>query len=581
MSESVRSPQIVPVEYAPFPLTRDGKRAPRADDGPRGLPGLKRRRLLVWSWAFARQKMALGLRPLVLLLGWLDGFGRPLSLRLWRVLYAAGALTAEAAGLLRVTAVGLAGRLETLRHKCLHVSGRRLRKRLTLACLFSGICLCLIVNSFYTLGLEVFLNGQSIGFVSSPSEFARAVDDVSLRASEILNFPHYPNPDVSYRYAVVDRTSIFDRAEVEERLFGQIANIQKLDVLTVDGVIVAVTSDRSGLETVLNGLLEAHDMNGAADSVTFVQEVSLTNQWTDIALERPLSEITAVLSAVSEARYDEINTQNTWEEIARRNGMSQEDLRALNGFSAPDIYDGQGGIDGQDAADDPDIETIQRVLVQKAEPYLTVVASVNTQYQEEIPYTTVTVSDDTIYEGDQKIRVSGLPGVARVSAQLRYRNGEIYESLEVGRETVLEPVEEVIAEGVKKRPPKSPTGAFIRPYWGKLTSKFGYRSLFGGSMHQGIDLAGPTGSPIVASDGGTVTFAGWRNGYGNCVTIRHANGYSTLYGHCSKMLVKEGQAVAKGELIAKVGSTGRSTGSHLHFEIRINGTPVDPLKHIN
>jgi murein DD-endopeptidase MepM/ murein hydrolase activator NlpD len=84
----------------------------------------------------------------------------------------------------------------------------------------------------------------------------------------------------------------------------------------------------------------------------------------------------------------------------------------------------------------------------------------------------------------------------------------------------------------------------------------------------------------VASDGGVVTFAGRRSGYGLCVTISHGNGLSTLYAHCSKLLVRAGQAVAQGERIANVGSTGRSTGPHLHFEVRVGGVPRNPWNYL-
>jgi methyl-accepting chemotaxis protein len=100
-------------------------------------------------------------------------------------------------------------------------------------------------------------------------------------------------------------------------------------------------------------------------------------------------------------------------------------------------------------------------------------------------------------------------------------------------------------------------------------------------LHEGIDVAASSGDDIRASASGKVTFAGVYNGYGRTVIIDHGNGISTLYGHSSKLLVKEGQTVSKGELIAKVGSSGRSTGPHLHFEIRINGEPVDPLNYLD
>jgi murein DD-endopeptidase MepM/ murein hydrolase activator NlpD len=101
------------------------------------------------------------------------------------------------------------------------------------------------------------------------------------------------------------------------------------------------------------------------------------------------------------------------------------------------------------------------------------------------------------------------------------------------------------------------------------------------AMHEGIDISAPSGRDIRASASGTVSFAGTKNGYGKTVIINHGSGIKTLYAHASKLLVKNGQKVKKGEVIAKVGSTGRSTGPHLHFEVQVYGTPVDPLKYLD
>ena len=94
-----------------------------------------------------------------------------------------------------------------------------------------------------------------------------------------------------------------------------------------------------------------------------------------------------------------------------------------------------------------------------------------------------------------------------------------------------------------------------------------------------MDIGGTTGDPIKASDGGTVTYAGWNGGYGKFIKIKHDNGYETYYGHLSAINVSVGQKVAQGQTIGKLGNTGRSTGPHLHFEIRKNGVPCDPLKY--
>ncbi|NSW89526.1 MAG: M23 family metallopeptidase [Firmicutes bacterium] len=122
------------------------------------------------------------------------------------------------------------------------------------------------------------------------------------------------------------------------------------------------------------------------------------------------------------------------------------------------------------------------------------------------------------------------------------------------------------------------------PVIGNITSKFGYRLdpiTFRRAYHNGIDIAAPYGTSIKASASGKVILSGYYNELGQTVIIDHGNGISTVYGHASKLLVKKGQTVKKGDIIARVGSSGRTTGSHLHFEIHINGEPIDPYKYLS
>jgi murein DD-endopeptidase MepM/ murein hydrolase activator NlpD len=118
---------------------------------------------------------------------------------------------------------------------------------------------------------------------------------------------------------------------------------------------------------------------------------------------------------------------------------------------------------------------------------------------------------------------------------------------------------------------------FIWPVNGTVVSGFGMRW---GRMHEGIDITTPSGTPIWAAAAGTVIYAGWLGGYGNLVVVDHGNGLSTAYAHASSILVGVGQGVAQGETISLVGSTGNSSGPHLHFEVRVNGSAVDPLLYL-
>lgn len=120
----------------------------------------------------------------------------------------------------------------------------------------------------------------------------------------------------------------------------------------------------------------------------------------------------------------------------------------------------------------------------------------------------------------------------------------------------------------------------IQPISGIITSRFGSFESIRSSGHRGLDIAASTGTPIKAAAAGTVTVAGWNNSYGYMVKISHGNGVETVYGHCSKLLVSAGQTVTQGQVIANVGSTGDSTGPHLHLEVRKNGVIYDPQNYV-
>lgn len=119
-----------------------------------------------------------------------------------------------------------------------------------------------------------------------------------------------------------------------------------------------------------------------------------------------------------------------------------------------------------------------------------------------------------------------------------------------------------------------------KPVSGIISSRFGARSSIRSSAHTGLDIATSTGTPVAAAASGTVTFAGWKGSYGNLMVITHSNGVQTYYGHCSKLYFSAGATVSQGQTIAAVGSTGNSTGPHLHFEIRVNGVAYNPQNYL-
>ncbi len=226
--------------------------------------------------------------------------------------------------------------------------------------------------------------------------------------------------------------------------------------------------------------------------------------------------------------------------------------------------------------------TIRNVDESKYSPLVTVYASAKVTYDSETPFGIVYKRNNSMYLDEVRLVSEGIPGIQRIVALVQTVNGKEVSRLEQSNTTISDPVDAVYYQGTKEIPTRSGTGTWIFPLKTKYTISdyFGPRvaPIAGASTnHTGVDLATPGGSPIYAADGGTVTYAGYRGSFGLLVIVNHGGMWETWYAHCSSVLVKVGEDVYQGKVIARVGSTGRSTGNHLHFEVRYKGTPLDPL----
>jgi murein DD-endopeptidase MepM/ murein hydrolase activator NlpD len=199
---------------------------------------------------------------------------------------------------------------------------------------------------------------------------------------------------------------------------------------------------------------------------------------------------------------------------------------------------------------------------------------------ETIPFTTATrTSSERGTSYYQKI-VTGVNGVKECVKEVTMVNGEVTDSFTIYEEVITQPVQEVFLKGTKPEysssgvtyaselgciwPLKRVSGQMVSAYYGD------------GRNHKGIDIASPAGTPIYAAQAGTVIVSQRSSSYGYYIVIEHANGYKTYYAHCSRLIAKVGQRVAQGQHIADVGSTGQSTGNHLHFEVRKNNVCLNP-----
>ena len=432
-------------------------------------------------------------------------------------------------------------------------------RRLNGAILMGMSAAVMLSATFIGLGLEVTVNGNSIGYVSSQKEFESAIVSAQNRVSDILGVPYKIDLKVGYRFDFVDRRKILDLNEVEEQLFTQVNDVKRMYVLRVDDEIVGANSSREVIDGVLQSMLAVYPIQDSADTVEFLRSVKITNELTDVHNALNSSELAGKLKSNQRdtVTYTAIESESV-SSLAARNGLSEGELLAMNSAITEDT-----------------VPAGDEIVLKKAIPFLSVKYSDRQVYSEVIPYETEIINDDTMFKGERRTVTQGADGEAVITADFIFIDGEETEKNIVAVDVAEEAVNEVIHVGSKLR---VATGSFMRPAAGKLTSNYGDR---GRELHSGVDFAAPVGTKIIAADGGTVTFAGWKGNYGYCVIINHGNGVTTLYAHNSKLLVSAGQKVGKGETIARMGSTGRSTGSHCHFEVRINNKAVNPWNYIS
>jgi len=236
-----------------------------------------------------------------------------------------------------------------------------------------------------------------------------------------------------------------------------------------------------------------------------------------------------------------------------------------------------------------------KVLVESQSP-LKVKCTVTKTEDIPVAFQTVKQNSSALYVGSTKTSTQGQNGINRKTTVITYLDGKEASRQESKTEVVKKPVNQVVLVGTKKKATNTATknnnknntktdnktntkGApsFAWPTSGRVSSRYGQRD---GRLHAGIDISKPVGSTVKASAGGTVTRAGNAGTYGILVEINHGNGWVTRYAHNSKVLVRAGDKVTKGQAIALSGNTGRSTGPHVHFEIRYNGSAKNPLSYL-
>ena len=429
------------------------------------------------------------------------------------------------------------------------------------------VAMCALL-SLYTIGTTAAYDGNDLGTVSGVRTVSAVVDDLENITRETLGDEDYAvdMDKLDTQVGVVRRQSVESREEFADNLSDELGMVEYAYVLYIDGEPVAATTFPNALDEMLDQLKKGYITANTVDSY-FVENVEIKQEYVDASLVMNLGNIAEILNATKagEVTYT-VEAGDSYYYIAELYGMSVDDLLDANpGY-------------------DPKLLRVGDVLtISNAVPYLTVVNVERQNYVQDVPYQVEYQDDDSMYQGDYKVLSAGEFGKADVTANVTYINGEETDRQVVASVTLSEPVTETQARGTIPRPTWFPTGSFRWPCTGTLTSYFGYRNtgIRGASTyHQGIDIGNSYGTAIYAADGGTVTYSGWQGGYGYLVIIDHGNGYQTYYGHNSSLIVSVGEHVYKGQQVARMGSTGVSSGNHCHFGIKINGTFVNPLNYL-
>ena len=429
-----------------------------------------------------------------------------------------------------------------------------------------------VMVTVITLGLredyaiQVSLDGQEIGVIDNYDVLKNA-DTVIKNKLVTLDDEQQWSMEPEIKVVTTFNRNVIDERQLSDQILeASDENIVSATGLYVDGKFHGAVEDASKIEDAMDSLLEPYIEDNDEDTTAgFVQNVALTEgiffTETIVDSDELAEKITGLVEG--EVWYTVVQGDSP-SLIASKNGLRLRELYNLN----PELEGGGLWVGDQ-------------VLVSQAVPFLQVKEVVREVREVETNYSVERKQNSSMTYGTTKTIKKGEKGLNRVTVDVTYIDGIPQSETVLETVVVREPVTEVLEFGTYM--PKvgnigvSGSGKFGWPTGGGVRISRGFAGQY--PAHNGVDIAGPIGTPIYASDDGVVTLAKYTNvGYGVYLIVDHGNGYQTVYAHCSKLLVGYGEQVKKGQLIALMGSTGNSTGSHLHFEIKSGNVRYDPYK---
>lgn len=424
------------------------------------------------------------------------------------------------------------------------------------------ICVAVIVSMLsLNYALEVNYNGQMIGYVTDEAVYDSAKKLIKSRM--VTGASSNWERGATLQMAVVNESELSSQDVMATSLLAVSGSeIAEATGLFVGGEFYGATTATTLLEEAVNSVIAPYQeqaaMLGGDMTVKFTRDVELRSGIYSVDEIVPFEELDAVVhSSESQDLYYDVKESEKASDIALSNGITLERLTELN----PDT--------------DMELKGGERLLVAQGEPLLSVKTVRYSTKTETIGFSTTIIKDSRFYDNYMLMVTAGEEGEKTVTSEIEYRDG-VEVSTTIVSEKVTKPAinAEVIVGG-------KPSGnATISVGTGSLTWPTGANYTISrgwSSTHFGIDIAAAYGTPIYAADNGVVTYTAVTDvGYGIYTIVDHQNGMTTVYAHLSANLCSVGDVVNRGELIGLMGSTGNSTGSHLHFEVRIDGEKTDP-----
>ena len=421
----------------------------------------------------------------------------------------------------------------------------------------------------YCTAYEYSYNGQKLGLVKEKDDVLQITDLVQGALTEEKNMKIVidAKDDITFhRKLALDESQIDDSEQVLKRLTYMGDLKVKAIGIYVDGKKIGAVQDRKTAEKALKDVADKYTKEGdniEVESVRFLEKVDIKTANTDLEDLHSEEEMVDLLCTSGEKEtVHKVVAGDTLHSIAKKYDVWEDQLLADN-----------KGINSKK------LELGSNIIVKQQAPVLTYEVVEKITYDKVIEHKVEEQKSADIYEGMTETQQAGSDGLSEITARVTLQNGKKVEEEDLVTTVKEEPVTEVVLVGTKERPPTVGSGKYIWPLKDSFTQTSGFGSRWG-RQHKGIDLAVSVGTTVYAADGGTVVEAQYSGSYGNVVMIDHQNGQETRYAHNSKLLVKKGDKVYQGQPIAKSGNTGRSTGPHVHFEIRFNGEPRNPLNYL-